>query len=192
MIPQSQGRESPRHGADETGITTTMTTPSKRHSTPADANVTGDDYRFFALAAPNASHRVMLLELRVDGGGHENRNQHQGWGADGGNKVKVREVAHLEGLGYDDEFTERLCEGADGDQDQDEDEAGGDGGGGYVLVAALVGANRKAIYRVPLAAPSPRSRLRLKETRTAPDHRSAGSDGAGGEAGRDDRSGERL
>ncbi|RYP90937.1 hypothetical protein DL770_002942 [Monosporascus sp. CRB-9-2] len=85
--------------------------------------------RLYALAAPNASHRIVLTEVRVPSGGE--------------GEVAVRELAHLEGLGHDDVFAERLCEpDADGD------------GAGYVLVAALVGANRRAIYRVPLAVPS--------------------------------------
>ena len=173
MIPQTPSRESPGHVANES---TTVTAPSKRHNTPADLDAAGESYRFFALAAPNASHRMVLLEMRVDA----NQDQHQTWGVDGGNKVKVREVAQLEGLGYDDEFTERLCEGAD-DGDRDEDEDGEEGGEGYVLVAALVGANRKAIYRVPLAAPRPRSRL--KQAKTVPDDRSAGNGDGGDDAG---------
>ena len=50
-----------------------------------------------------------------------------------------------------------------------------------MLVAALVGANRKAIYRVPLAAPRPRSRL--KQAKTVPDDRSAGNGDGGDDAG---------
>ncbi|RYP37068.1 hypothetical protein DL767_003131 [Monosporascus sp. MG133] len=90
--------------------------------------------RLYALAAPNASHRIVLIEVHVPSG-------RAGVGGEG--EVAVRELAHLEGLGHDDVFAERLCEpDADGD------------GAGYVLVAALVGANRRAIYRVPLAVPS--------------------------------------
>ncbi|RYP16515.1 hypothetical protein DL765_005076 [Monosporascus sp. GIB2] len=90
--------------------------------------------RLYALAAPNASHRIVLIEVHVPSGRA---------GAGGEGEVAVRELAHLEGLGHNDVFAERLCEpDADGE------------GEGYVLVAALVGANRRAIYRVPLAVPS--------------------------------------
>ncbi|KAK7751369.1 hypothetical protein SLS62_006625 [Diatrype stigma] len=125
--------------------------------------------KIYALAAPNASHRVMLLEMRVPlppapssyptTYGRGNLTRSSGPSSSSGSpsprrsndgnssgEVDVLEIAQLEGLSYDDEFTERLCEGdSDGD---------GGGGGGYVLVAALVGANRKAIYRVPLALPA--------------------------------------
>ncbi|RYO89944.1 hypothetical protein DL766_007079 [Monosporascus sp. MC13-8B] len=90
--------------------------------------------RLYALAAPNASHRIVLIEVHVP-------SSRAGAGGEG--EVAVRELAHLEGLGHDDVFAVRVCEpDADGE------------GEGYVLVAALVGANRRAIYRVPLAVPS--------------------------------------
>ncbi len=101
--------------------------------------------RLYALAAPNASHRVVLLEMLVSPTATAGP---PGVGPGSGDEVGVREIAYLEGLSYGDEFTERLCEsgGEDG-----EGGAGGFGGGdGYVLVAALVSANRRAIYRIPL------------------------------------------
>ncbi|RYP65150.1 hypothetical protein DL771_008428 [Monosporascus sp. 5C6A] len=105
-------------------ITSTATT-----ATTGELNV-----RLYALATPNASHRIVLIEVHI-------LSSRAGAGGEG--EVTVRELAHLEGLGHRDMFTERLCEpGADGEDV------------GYVLVAALVGANRRAIYRVPLAVPS--------------------------------------
>ena len=134
----------------------TVTVTGKHPHT--NTNYTAPVDTFYALAAPNASHRVVLLALQVDGAQMHNRD------GSGSGKVGVCEIAHLEGLGYDDEFTERLCEGP-GDDDVGTDRAGrdededGDGDGGYVLVAALVGANRKAIYRVPLTAPQSKPKL---------------------------------
>ncbi|RYP62149.1 hypothetical protein DL769_007446 [Monosporascus sp. CRB-8-3] len=101
----------------------------------ATTTTTGEpSVRLYALAAPNASHRIVLIEVHIT----SSRASEGGAG-----EVAVRELAHLEGLGHDDVFAERLCE---------PDADGGDAG--YVLVAALVGANRRAIYRVPLAVPS--------------------------------------
>ena len=90
-----------------------------------------------------------------------------GPGSSSSDDVGIREIAHLEGLGYDDEDgdDDNDDEGRNGEGEEAEGEGdrgvgaggknGGSGGGsGYVLVAALVGANRRAIYRVPLAVPS--------------------------------------
>lgn len=141
-------------------------------------NNNNNSSKIYALAVPNASHRVVLLEMRVPlmpfSSTSTGLGPSSGPGSSSSDDVGIREIAHLEGLGYDDEFTERLCEHDDDDNDDEgrngegeEAEGEGDrgvgaggknggsgGGSGYVLVAALVGANRRAIYRVPLAVPS--------------------------------------
>ena len=178
MIPRSSTRtrvddDDDSNNANITNVLTlasTVTVTGKNYhdntTTYADADHGTSDSvdTFYALAAPNASHRVVLLEMQVSGQG-VGQNQTHHLDSSGRGKVAVREIAHLEGLGYGDEFTERLCEG-DGvkGEDGDEDEDKGEGAGGYVLVAALVGANRKAIYRVPLTAP----RSQARRSQTAP------------------------
>jgi len=82
------------------------------------------DEMMFALGRPSASHKMLLLEMTVPRPGAE--------------EVSVRELAQLPGLSYDDEFTVRLS---------------GEQGEKYILVAALVGANQRAIYRIRLSGP---------------------------------------
>lgn len=130
MIPQRISHRYRSDGDNSNYESEGVITSSR--DTNSDNDIHNKINKIYALAVPNASHRVVLLEMRV--------------GINSSGEVAVREIAQLEGLGYDDEFTERLCE-------HEENGGGGGGGGGYVLVAALVGANRRAIYRVPLEVP---------------------------------------
>ncbi|KAK3381856.1 hypothetical protein B0H63DRAFT_435372 [Podospora didyma] len=82
------------------------------------------DDKMFALGTTPLNQRLLLLELTVP------RSEAE--------KVDIRELAQLPGLSHNDEFTVRLS-----------DEAGEK----YILVAALVGANRRAIYRARLSEP---------------------------------------
>lgn len=178
MIPQRSGRR------NENTTTNNNHHPYNYESdeviTSSTAANNNNNSKIYALAAPNASHRVVLLEMRVPlmpfSSTSTGLGPSSGPGSSSSDDVGIREIAHLEGLGYDDEFTERLCKHDDDDDDDDDDDEGrngegeeaegegdrgvgaggksGGGGGGYVLVAALVGANRRAIYRVPLAVPS--------------------------------------
>ncbi|KAL2869112.1 protein kinase family protein [Aspergillus lucknowensis] len=77
------------------------------------------DDRMFAMARKSANHRMMLLEMKVP--------QHRS------DELSIRELAYLPDLTEDDRFTERLCE-VDGESS--------------VLIAALVGRDRRSVYRV--------------------------------------------
>lgn len=102
-----------------------------------------DDRRFYCIGTTIASHKLLLFTIEVP--------------TTAGDELAVRELAQLGDLGYDDEFTARLAErtsapttrhqggGDEGDQNDDDDDSGT-----YLLVAALVGRGRRAIYRVPI------------------------------------------
>ncbi|KAF4585780.1 ankyrin repeat protein [Ophiocordyceps camponoti-floridani] len=79
------------------------------------------DSRLFALGTMSANHRMLLLEMRVP--------QPE---AD----LEVRQVAHLPGLSYNDEFSEMLWD---------------EGGEGYILIAALT----RTVYRVAIPRAEP-------------------------------------
>ncbi|KAK0631510.1 kinase-like domain-containing protein [Immersiella caudata] len=79
------------------------------------------DDRLFALGTTSANQKLLLLELTVPRSPIGN--------------VSVKEISTLPGLLYSDEVTQRISEEA-GDK--------------FVLVAALVAPNRRAIYRVRL------------------------------------------
>lgn len=185
MIPQRSGRRNENTTTNNNHHPYNYESDEVITSSTAAAaanNNNNNSSKIYALAVPNASHRVVLLEMRVPlmpfSSTSTGLGPSSGPGSSSSDDVGIREIAHLEGLGYDDEFTERLCEHDDDDGDDDNDDEGrngegeeaegegdrgvgaggkngGSGGGsGYVLVAALVGANRRAIYRVPLAVPS--------------------------------------
>ncbi len=97
------------------------------------------DDKMFALGTSSANHKMLLLELTMPRASTD--------------KVSVTELTPLPGLSYEDEFAERL--------------SGEERGEKYVLIAALTGTNKRAIYRVRLpglplpatstgSAPSPR------------------------------------
>lgn len=181
MIPQRSGRRNENTTTNNNHHPYNYESDEVITSSTAAAaanNNNNNSSKIYALAVPNASHRVVLLEMRVPlmpfSSTSTGLGPSSGPGSSSSDDVGIREIAHLEGLGYDDEFTERLCEHDDDDNDDEgrngegeEAEGEGDrgvgaggknggsgGGSGYVLVAALVGANRRAIYRVPLAVPS--------------------------------------
>jgi len=77
--------------------------------------------RLYALGTSSAHQRLLLLELTVPQSLVGN--------------ISVREITNLPGLSYNDEFTQRISE---------------ETGEKFVLVAALVAPNRRAIYRVRL------------------------------------------
>ena len=79
-----------------------------------------DANNLYALGTTAASHKVLVLELSDPGKGKT---------------VSIREVGQLSGLAYGDEFAARLSH-EDGEL--------------YVLVAALVGASRRIMFRVTL------------------------------------------
>ncbi|KAK5653979.1 hypothetical protein OQA88_7655 [Cercophora sp. LCS_1] len=81
------------------------------------------DDGIFALGTAVAHHRMQLMELAVAGS------------PVGAREVSVREIAHIPGLAHHDDFTQ--CISREGDEK-------------YVLIAALVGPNRRAIYRIQL------------------------------------------
>ncbi|KAK0630326.1 hypothetical protein B0T17DRAFT_636267 [Bombardia bombarda] len=81
-----------------------------------------NDEKMLALGTTSANHKLVLFELTVPRSDTD--------------EVCMRELAQLPGLSYNDEFTERLSDGTDEK---------------YVLIAALVAANRRAIYRVRLS-----------------------------------------
>ncbi|KAK3693402.1 hypothetical protein B0T22DRAFT_420686 [Podospora appendiculata] len=85
------------------------------------------DDKMYALGTSTASHKVLLLEIAVP-------TTRRGEGETEGG-MGIREVAPLVGLSYNDEFVERLAEGPGRSEV-------------YVLVAALVAQNRRAVYRV--------------------------------------------
>ncbi|KAK3335227.1 kinase-like domain-containing protein [Cercophora scortea] len=95
--------------------------------------MTSRDDKMYALGTSTASHKILLLEMTVPRRGDVETEL--GGGGVGG----IREVAQLTGLSYNDEFVERLAEGKTTGE-----------GEGYVLVAALVAQNRRAVYRVGL------------------------------------------
>ncbi|KAJ1333969.1 eukaryotic-like serine/threonine-protein kinase [Microdochium nivale] len=110
-----------------------------------------DDRRFYCIGTTVASHKLLLFTIEVP--------------TTAGDELVVRELAQLGDLGYDDEFTAQLAERTsapttrhqdvsdednhddDNDNDDDDDD---DDSGTYLLVAALVGRGRRAIYRVPI------------------------------------------
>lgn len=102
--------------------------------------VSRDDRRLYCIGTAIASHRLLLFTIDLPN--------------TAGDKLKVVELAQLGDLGYGDVFTAQLAEktvglrrvGVDSnDGDRDEAESGT-----YVLVAALVGRGKKAIYRVQI------------------------------------------
>ncbi|KAK0719271.1 hypothetical protein B0H67DRAFT_149719 [Lasiosphaeris hirsuta] len=82
------------------------------------------DDKVYAIGTPTASNRLQLLELTIP------RSSTEG--------VSVQEIAQLSGLTIHDDFTEQVATVA---------------GEKCALVAALVGVNRRAIYRVRLSEP---------------------------------------
>lgn len=85
-----------------------------------------DDTKIFAIGTPEASLRMVLLEIKVPSG-RETR-------------ISAKEIEQLPGLSYHDDFTEALSY-------QREKK--------YVLIAALTEANQHAIYKVALTDPDP-------------------------------------
>ncbi|KAH7026591.1 kinase-like domain-containing protein [Microdochium trichocladiopsis] len=112
-----------------------------------------DDRKFYCIGTAIASHKLLVFSIDVP--------------ATAGDELKVTELAQLGDLGYDDEFTAQLAERDsvaghalrpgeiedDPNGSDDDDEGDGDGleSGTYLLVAALVGRGRRAIYRVPIS-----------------------------------------
>lgn len=102
--------------------------------------VSRDDRRLYCIGTAVASHRLLLFTIDLPN--------------TVGDKLKVVELAQLGDLGYGDVFTAQLAEKAVGirtarDDNNDGDRAEADSGT-YVLVAALVGRGKKAIYRVQI------------------------------------------
>lgn len=81
-----------------------------------------DDERIIALGRHSADHTILLLEIMVPRVATKD--------------IELRELAELPGLSYNDEICERLC-------DQGDDK--------FVLLAALMGANQQAIYRIRIS-----------------------------------------
>lgn len=83
----------------------------------------GSNDRIFGLGTTSANQRLLLLELIVP--------------RSPTGDISVREICNLPGLSYDDELTQKISE---------------ERGEKFVLIAALVAPNRRAIYRVRLEA----------------------------------------
>jgi len=79
------------------------------------------DDRLFALGTTSANQRLLLLELIVPHSPVAN--------------ISIREIGSLPGLSYNDELTQRISQNL---------------GEKFVLIAALVAPNRRAIYRARL------------------------------------------
>lgn len=80
-----------------------------------------NDKKIFAIGTPEASLRMVLLEIEVP--------------LKVGQRLSIKEVGQLPGLSHRDHFTEVLFY-----QRKEK----------YVLIAALLEANQHAIYKVPL------------------------------------------
>lgn len=85
-----------------------------------------DDTKIFAIGTPEASLRMVLLEIKAP-----RRRE---------TRVSVKEIEQLPGLSYHDDFTEVLSYKREKK---------------YVLIAALMEANQHAIYKVALMDPDP-------------------------------------
>jgi len=83
--------------------------------------IVDSDDRLFALGTTSANQRLLLLELIVP--------------RSPAGTISIREISSLPGLSYNDEITQRISEEL---------------GEKFVLVAALVGPNRRALYKVRL------------------------------------------
>ena len=102
--------------------------------------VSCDDRRLYCIGTAIASHKLLLFTIDLPNMA--------------GNKLKVIELAQLGDLGYGDVFTAQLAEKAVGSRTVGDGSNNGDKGetesGTYVLVAALVGRGKKAIYRIQI------------------------------------------